>query len=114
MIEEVDKNIAYEYIYCEMMLEVLERDLTAVEQSKLKFKEPYIDKINSIINVVFDKKRTLKHEMRKKGIKSYPRIIIDEHFIDYPFLIRGYEHTQRLWTAAIRKKLKEDYSQYLK
>jgi pyruvate dehydrogenase complex dehydrogenase (E1) component len=70
--------------------------------------------VESITKQVFEKKKNLRMEMKKRGIKSYPRIVIDKEFIDYPFLIRGYEYTQRLWTAAIRKKLNEDYKEYMK
>jgi hypothetical protein len=107
MIDDFDKDIAYEFIFVNLLIEVLERDSLVIEDSKLKFKEPYLNKINKLILNQFNLKKKLRTLMNKKGIRVQERTVIDKEFIEYPFIVRGYDDVQRLWTAAIRKILTE-------
>lgn len=107
MIQEEDKNLVYDIIYCDLLIEVLERDLLAIDSSKLKFKTPYKNKIERILKRVLDDRKTKKASARKKGIKIFEMKVIDEEFLEWPYVVRGYEAVQRIWTAAIRKRLNE-------
>jgi hypothetical protein len=113
MIEEEDKDLVYNIIYCDLLIEVLERDLLAIDSSKLKFKEPYKKKIEDVLKNVLNDRKTKKALARKKGIKIFEMNVIDEDFLEWPYLVRGYEAIQRIWTAAIRKRLNELLSELL-
>jgi hypothetical protein len=107
MIDDFDKDIAYEFIFVNLLIEVLERDSLVIEGSKLKFKEPYLNKILTFIQSQFEIRKMLRKLMNKKGIRVQERVVLDKEFIEYPFVVRGYDDVQRLWTAAIRKVLNE-------
>lgn len=107
MIKDDDKNLIYELIYLDLVIEVLERDLIAIDHSKIKFKEPYKARVEEILKQQLIDRRTKKNLSRKNGIKLFERKVLDADFIDWPYIVRGYEGVQRIWTAAIRKKLNE-------
>jgi hypothetical protein len=60
-----------------------------------------------IITEVIAERKNIRHLMKRRGIKIFARKVIDGEFIDWPYLVRGYEGIQRLWTAAIRKRINE-------
>jgi hypothetical protein len=107
MIQEEDKKLVYDLIYLDLLIEVLERDLKAIDLSSIKFKSPYKKKIESLIKEALNERKDKRQVMRKQGIKIFERKVIDEEFIEWEYVVRGYEAVQRIWTAAIRKRLQE-------
>jgi len=107
VIKDDDKDLIYELIYLDLIIEVLERDLIAIDHSRLKFKGPYKARVEEILKRKLVERRTKKDLSRKKGIKLFERKVLDTDFIDWPYIVRGYEGVQRIWTAAIRKQLNE-------
>lgn len=114
MIEEIDKELAFKSIMLNLFIQMVERDVKAITVSKVKYKEPYLDKLQSILDQVAKEQKELKREMNKKGIKVFDGITFaNEEFLEFRYLVRGYESHMRLWTAMIRNRTKELLKEYL-
>jgi hypothetical protein len=63
VIKDDDKNLIYELIYLDLVIEVLDRDLIAIDHLRKKFKEPYKARVEKI----------LKEECIKSKYPYYPK-----------------------------------------
>lgn len=114
MIEETDKNLVLKGILFDLFIQMIERDIKAIAVSKVKFKEPYIEKLESILDSAAKEKKEMNKEMRKKGIKIFDGYTpVNEEFLEYRYIVRGYESYMRLWTAMVRNRTRDLLKHYL-
>jgi len=107
MIPSEDKNLAWNCIITQYVVKTLEHDLKAIQNSQIRIKEPYIDKIESILKQINQELSMIRKEMRKRGVKILKEEKIDDMFWQFTYLVRGYEGVFRPWTAAIRFQIKQ-------
>ena len=105
-IPEKDRDIIEQAIYLPMVLTVLHRDLTIIQSSPFKLKNPYVIWIEQTIKIVnseyIEAKRYLRHENIK--VNELQR---DEDFTMFLFIYKGYEERHSYFNPRIRNKVEE-------
>lgn len=111
-----DKDKAFEYIIMGLLISSLDRDIEAVRNSNLKLKGSHIQIMENARNRAIKDAADLKKELFKKGIKVLEMIPVNEDFVSYRYMIRGYESEFRCFRAALKvqteKKMNYYYSSF--
>jgi hypothetical protein len=105
-IPEEDRNIMEKAIYLPMVLIVLNRDLTVVENSPFKLKKPYLQLIEETIKSIQKELAEVKRYMQKNNLKVM-ETKRDDAFTMYMFLYKGYEEAHNYFNPRIRNKVQE-------
>ncbi|UAC49010.1 hypothetical protein K6959_03625 [Bacillus aquiflavi] len=111
-IPEQDRDKIEQAIYLPMVLTVLNRDLTVVENSPFKLRKPYLDLIDKTIKIVQTELYQVKHYMNKKNLKV-KQINHDDSFTMFLFIYKGYEEQHNYFNPRIRNKVQELLEYYL-
>jgi hypothetical protein len=94
------------------LLQALEKDIAAIESSKLKLRKIHTLHLNKVhrdfSNILIELKRT----MRKHGIKVMERVILSEEFWGYQYFVRGYQAEFRLFTYALKMQVERRLESY--
>jgi hypothetical protein len=106
-ITEEDKNIVLESVLNQLLIEMVERDTIAIRQSKVKLKEPYLDLLEQVLSNAIQKRKELNDKKRTLGIKVMDKKDINEDFVEYPYLVRGYNSQMNLFRSAIRNYVRD-------
>jgi SRSO17 transposase len=114
LLTEEDKEIAFEYIILSLVVQALERDLSAIEKSKLKLKTFHEQFLNHVINDIRNNLIEHKKLMRNKGIKVLEKQIISEEFWSYKYLVRGFNSEFRCLTYALKMHVEKRLEKYIK
>ncbi len=105
-IPEEDRNIMEKAIYLPMVLIVLNRDLTVVENSPFKLKKPYLELIEETMKSIQTELAEVKRYMKKNNLRVM-ETKRDEAFTMYMFLYKGYEEAHNYFNPRIRNKVQE-------
>jgi ribonuclease BN (tRNA processing enzyme) len=112
LLTEEDKEIAFEFIILNLLLQALERDIAAIESSKLKLRKIHTLHLNKVhkdfSNILIEHKKT----MRKLGIKVMERVILSEEFWGYQYFVRGYQAEYRVFTYALKIHVEKRLESY--
>ncbi|PIC64472.1 hypothetical protein CSV79_06730 [Sporosarcina sp. P13] len=101
------------YIYLPMLLTILERDRSILQQVPLKLKSPYFHLLDETMDAVtIDLQKTANY-LRQRNMKVV-RQATDELFTEYLFLHNGYEETRRYLNVRLRNRTEELLNQYLR
>ncbi|MGE8205160.1 hypothetical protein ACQKP0_11390 [Heyndrickxia sp. NPDC080065] len=111
-IPENDRNIIEQAIYLPMLLIILNRDLTIIENSPFKLKKPYTDWIEETMRTIQKELADVKRYMRQQQIKV-EKIKSDDTFTMYMFLYKGYEEQHNYFNPRLRNRTEELMMYYL-
>ncbi|MED4354302.1 hypothetical protein P9265_18580 [Schinkia azotoformans] len=89
MIEMKDKDLVCQFIVLDNTLKLLTKELEAVENSKIKIKNPHINFILLKIDNAHKELRNLHKQLKCRGI-HIQEMKRDELNVEYPFTCRGY------------------------
>ncbi|WP_235872189.1 hypothetical protein [Siminovitchia acidinfaciens] len=107
-----ERDIIEQAIYLPMLLTVLQRDLSVVEQSPFKLKKPYRHLIEHTMREVQKELAEVKRYLHKNNIRV-ERMKSDEIFTMYLFLYKGYEEHHNYFNPRLRNKVEELLNFYL-
>jgi hypothetical protein len=113
LLTEEDKEIAFEYIILNLIVQALERDLSAIENSKLKLKKFHEQFLNHVLNDIRNNFIEHKKLMRNKGVKVLEKQIISEEFWSYKYLVRGFNSEFRCLTYALKMHVEKRLEKYI-
>lgn len=111
-IPENDRNIMEQAIYLPMVLTILNRDLTVINTSPFKLKQPYAELIEETMKVIQHELKEIKQYMRQKKLRV-EQVSHDNAFTGFLFLYQGYEEQHNYFNPRIRNKVQELLSFYL-
>jgi hypothetical protein len=111
-IPENDRDIMEQAIYLPMVLIILNRDLTVIDKSPFKLKQPYLDLIEETMKVIQKELKDVKQYMRQQKLKV-EQINHDDAFTGFLFLYKGCEEHHNYFNPRIRNKVQELLSFYL-
>src|SRR5690606_1888552 len=105
-ISTYDRDIIEQAIYLPMLITVLNRDLSVIENSSLKLKKPYQELITATIKTAQKELAVVKRYMQKNNIKVQ-RLKSDDAFTMYLFLYKGYEEQHNYFNPRLRNRVEE-------
>lgn len=111
-IPENDRTIMEQSIYLPMVLTILNRDLSVVQSSPFKLKQPYLQLIEETMKTIQKELKQIKQYMNQQKLKVQ-QISHDEAFTEFMFLYKGYEECHNYFNPRIRNKVQELLSFYL-
>lgn len=111
-IPEQDRDIMEQAIYLPMVLVVLNRDLSVVENSPFKLKKPYLELIEETMKAVQKELAKVKSYLKKHNLKV-EEIKRDDAFTMFLFIYQGYEEHHNYFNPRIRNKVQELMLYYL-
>lgn len=107
-----DRNIMEKAIYLPMVLTVLNRDLSVVENSPFKLRKPYTELIEETMKIIQKELVKTKQYMKKNKLQVI-ETKRDDAFTMYMFLYKGYEEYHNYFNPRIRNKVQELMEFYL-
>lgn len=111
-IPEDVKNMIEKSIYLPMTLTVLNRDISIIEQSPFKLKQPYLHLIEESLKLIQHDLYEVKRQLKKQNI-SVSKVKSDEAFTLYSFLYQGFEEQHNYFNPRIRNRVSELMEGYL-
>jgi hypothetical protein len=111
-IPEDDRDIMEKAMYLPMVLIILNRDLTVVENSPFKLKQPYLDLIEETMKEIQRELADVKLYMKKNKLQVI-ETKRDDAFTLYRFIYKGYEENHNYFNPRIRNKVQELMEAYL-
>lgn len=108
-----DKELAFSYIIMNLLVASLDRDIEAIKSSKLKLKNQHVLFLENVRNQVVKDHVNLKKDLFRKGIKVFDMILVNEDFVSYKYIIRGYESEFRCFKAALKIQTEKKFNSYL-
>lgn len=105
-IREEDRDVIEKAIYLPIVLTILNKDITNINQGPFKLKQPYINLIEKTMKTIQAELSQVKQYMRKNHLKVY-ELKRDEAFTMYTFLYKGYEEHHNYFNPRIRNKVQE-------
>ncbi|MEH6944178.1 hypothetical protein [Bacillus sp. JJ722] len=111
-IPEKDRDIIEQAIYLPMVLTVLNRDLSIIQKSPFKLRNPYLEWIQLTMKIVQHELAEANRFLRLENIKV-SEMKRDEVFTMFLFLYKGYEEYHNYFNLRIRNKVEELLKYYL-
>lgn len=111
-IPEDDRDIMEKAIYLPMVLIVLNRDLSVVENAPFKLKKPYLDLIEEAMKDVQKELSEVKQYLKKNNLQVI-ETKRDDAFTMFLFIYKGYEENHNYFNPRIRNKVQELMEAYL-
>lgn len=105
-IPEEDRDILEQAIYLPMVLTILNRDLTIIENSPFKLKKPYLLLVEETMKVIQKELSEVKRYMKQNQLKV-EEIHRDEAFTMFLFIFKGFEEQHNYFNPRIRNKVQE-------
>ncbi|MBD1380631.1 hypothetical protein [Metabacillus arenae] len=106
------RDLIEEAIYLPMTISILNRDLTVIESSPFKLRQPYLHLVEESLKLAQKDYANVKQQLRKQNIKV-SQVNRDEAFTMYSFLYKGYEEQHNYFNPRIRNKVNELLENYL-
>ncbi|KAB8126887.1 hypothetical protein F9U64_18880 [Gracilibacillus oryzae] len=112
-LDQQDWEIASRYLFVDMTLRTIERDLNVLKQaSPFKITEPYIALLNKLKKVGTAERKKLKNTMHQKKIT----VTLNEKqdsFTSYLFATKGKQEERNYFNPAIRKKVENILNEWM-
>lgn len=86
-----------------MLMTILNRDLTMIEKSSVKFPRPYVELIEATLTQISHRLHEVKKEMYSQGIKVTEKCKLDEA-LEYDVVVRGYHEVIRYSIYHLRNQ----------
>lgn len=106
-----EERLSESYILFELARKVLERDLSQMDHSPMKLKDPYIRLLEQTLCNLSKELHTIKAAMRKLGLK----VQLNEHddtFSEYTIFYRGYVLTAKYLNAHLKNQVSQHIAQW--
>lgn len=100
------EKIPYQFIYTDLTIKNLQRDLRIVKTGPFKIKEPYIQYIEKIISEMIEERRKLKQIMYKNNIRVQNEGVQNDLAI-YRFYLNGKVKEVHINKYVLKNKVKE-------
>ncbi|WP_117017514.1 hypothetical protein [Aeribacillus pallidus] len=113
-VTEQDKELAISFIVRQILISWLEKDYELFSFERFKIPETYHHLIEKVLLNISKDMREIKKELKERGIKIYKPKRVNESFIEYLVVVRGYEWNPRFWDAALRNRVKDLAKEYIK
>jgi hypothetical protein len=111
-IPDDDRDIMEKAMYLPMVLIILNRDITVIENSPFKLKQPYLDLIEETMKEIQRELAEVKLYMKKNKLQVI-ETKRDDAFTLYRFIYKGYEENHNYFNPRIRNKVQELMEAYL-
>lgn len=111
-LSEEDKNTAFSFIILNLLVSVLEKDIAAIKNSKLKLKEQHAVLMERTLDRVVVDTAEIKRIMHKRGIKVFDMQNVNADFVSYKYVVRGYEAEFRCFKAALKIHTEKKLGKY--
>jgi hypothetical protein len=112
-ITEEELTMVKDYILLPFLLTILERDLNAIDQSTVKFRETYKRFIRCKMENVTKDLGNIRKEFRKRNIKVYNEKR-NENGVEYTYLCRGYHSNFRMLWPTVKAYTEEKLEFYFR
>nr|WP_208592666.1 hypothetical protein [Gracilibacillus suaedae] len=104
-ITDEDFKIASRYLFLDMAIEVIQKDLDTLRNNTIfKINEPYIKLLESVERKAIEERRELKQQMHMKNLKVL-QTDKNDMFTEYTFYANRKEEKRNYFNPAIRKKV---------
>lgn len=100
------EKIPYQFIYVDLMVKNLQRDLQIIQKGPFKIKEPYIRFIETLISKAIKERRKLKQIMHDHNIHIKNKGVQNDLVI-YRFYINRKEKEVHFNKYVLKKNVKE-------
>lgn len=111
-ITEEDRFILEQSLFLPMVLTIFNRDLSVVQNSPFKLKDPYIHLIEEAMKCVQKDLYVVKQKMRERKMKAV-EVERDEAFTLFSFIYKGYEEKHNYFNPRIRNEVISMMEKYL-
>ncbi|AMQ06568.1 hypothetical protein [Sporosarcina psychrophila] len=98
-------------IYLPMIISILERDREVIVKSSFKLKGPYINIVESALNIVRSELKLTNTYARNRNLKLIKKGK-DGSFTEYAFIHNGYEDIRRYMNIRLRNRTEELINEY--
>ncbi|WP_096198916.1 hypothetical protein [Bacillus sp. FJAT-45350] len=106
MITKEEQNIVHQYILLLIAKKALEVDLSQLEKSPLKFKEPYMELLVSLLDKIGKELGIIKRYMNQHQLKVNKKNN-DGMFSKYEYFCRGYHSTHHYLNTHLKNQVSE-------
>jgi hypothetical protein len=97
---EDELKLVKSYLIYPIVLDVLERDMKIMLETKMKMADIYTLKFKSVMNAITKDAYEIRQQLRKRGIKVYEQNRTETK-LDAKYLMRGYHFEfSMLWTLV--------------
>lgn len=106
-----EERLSESYILFELARKVLERDLSQIDHSPMKLKDPYIHLLEQTLRNLSKELHSIKATMRKHGLK----VQLNEHdetFSEYTIFYRGYVLTAKYLNAHLKNQVSQHIAKW--
>lgn len=86
---EEELKLVKSYIIYPLVLDVLERDMKIMKETKMKMADIYALKFKSVMNAITKESYEIRQQLRKRGIKVYEQKKTETKY-EAKYLMRGY------------------------
>ncbi|KYD11427.1 hypothetical protein B4102_2155 [Heyndrickxia sporothermodurans] len=112
IIPDYERKIIEKAIYLPMLLTILDRDLTVINNCGFKLKSPYTEWIESTMKVIQTELGEVKRYMKQHDIKV-GKMKTEESFTQYFYIYQGHETYHRYFNPRLRNRSEELLRYYL-
>lgn len=105
---EAEERLIQAYVFLPLVRRVLEHDKKAIEAGAIKFKDPYIELIDMMLNRVSMDLRDIKSEFGRQKIK-----MITHGDLEYEAVVRGWTHKVIYHPSVAREWVEKYMREYM-
>jgi len=105
-------EIIKQYTLLPFVIQVFQRDLKVIEDSNLKFREPYFQLINQAVRGIEKDYINAKKSIKRIGIKIYEETRSDKG-VEWKYIYCGYHHKFAYSTHVLKTEVKRLVAFYL-
>lgn len=111
-IPDEDRQILEQAIFLPMLLTIFNRDISIIESSPFKLRDPYIHLIEGAMKRVHKDLYLAKQQLKERKLKVY-QIKRDDAFTLFSFIYKGYEEQHNYFNPRIRNEVTVLMEKYL-
>src|SRR5690625_3976842 len=95
-----------------MAMIVINQDIESIRQGPFKIKQPYLDRLEQMLNLATKERRTLRQSMRRHKVKVV-LLEKDELFSTFLFMGNRREEKRNYFNPTIKKKVETIFEDLL-
>jgi hypothetical protein len=109
---EEELKLVKSYIIYPIVLDVLERDMKIMRETKMKMTDIYALKFKSVMNAITHDAYEIRMQLKKHGIKIYEQTRTETK-LDAKYLMRGYHFEFSMLWAIVKTEVQLMLCKYL-
>lgn len=106
------EKIPYQFIYTDLTVKNLQRDLELIKIGPFKIKEPYVKSLEKLISEMIEERRKLKETMRKHNIRI-EQGEVEHDIVVYRIYMNGKMKEMRINKYVLKNKVREKMLQLM-